>query len=88
MTIRKHALLGAHRTQAAGQGLFTGFTSADGESRKRIANSVTIAMGPICFLGLAVTSHAKSAPPPRIDPDGDNPLQDLCAAVFDSIVFE
>ena len=56
----------------------------DGGSRKRIANSITIAMGPICFVGLAVTSRAKPAPPPRIDPDGDNPLQDLCSAVFDT----
>jgi hypothetical protein len=65
---------------------FTGLASADGKLWKKVGNPATIAMGPTCLVGMAVTSHAKSTPPPGVDPDGDNPLQDLCTATFDSVV--
>jgi outer membrane protein assembly factor BamB len=65
---------------------FTGFASADGKSWEKVGNPATVAMGPACLVGMAVTSHAKSTPPPGVDPDDDSPLQDLCTATFDSVV--
>jgi hypothetical protein len=68
---------------------FTGFASTDGKSWVQIGDTIDIAMGPTCLVGMAVTSHVKPAPPPHAsgDPDvhDDNPLQDLCTAVFDRV---